>query len=437
MRLLMLLVLGAVISAQQQQQPQRNYKNRQEYDLYTEITKDFSASNFADAIGKLGEWSDKYPESEFKSDRQMLLVHAYVGANQPSKVLDAAKVALADKGLNSADPGSVARLLYDTAFSIRHVADPSSEQLATGEEAAKRLENFDTAPSGVSEAAWASTRTQLHSAARSALVYIAVVPASRAIKANDCRGGEELATKAINEFPDSVQAAWFLGVAEVCNAKTDPEKASIAIYLLARAAALDPAKGMVDPKWQQSSVAPYLEKLYEQFHGQDPQGLKELKELAVQSPFPPSGFRIRSAAELEQARDADFEAKHPELALWKRIKSALEGDEGEHYFESDLRDAAVPELQGVVLGAKPECRPTELHVGVRFPEDSGDLREEIVLKLQRPFAGKPNLGSEVHWTGVPTAFSRTPFLLTIDVDPAKLKDLQSTPCQATGRAGMR
>ena len=106
-------------------------------------------------------------------------------------------------------------------------------------------------------------------------------------------------------------------------------------------------------KWQQANVIPYLEKAYQQFHGADPQGLKELKEMAVQSPLPPAGFAIKSAAEIERSKQTEFDSKHPELALWTNIKSALSASDGERYFASELKDSAVPTLEGVVVEATP------------------------------------------------------------------------------------
>jgi hypothetical protein len=219
----------------------------------------------------------------------------------------------------------------------------------------------------------------------------------------------------------------------VCLAKTDPAKASLALYELARAAALDPAKGMVDSKWQQVNVIPYSEKAYTQFHGADPQGLKELKELAVQSPLPPSGFVLKSAAEIAREQAEGFEKNHPELALWMKIKDALSGSDGEHYFESELKGSAVPLLQGVLVGASPACRPRELRVAIRLPNGTQSPAAEIALKFAKPVMGKPEPGSELRWTGVATAFSKEPFLLTMEVDPSNVKNLTVSPCQPSAR----
>jgi len=65
-----------------------------------------------------------------------------------------------------------------------------------------------------------------------------------------------------------------------------PEKASPAIYEFARAAAPDHADEAA------------FEKLFEQYHGHDPDGLRQLKELAAKSPLPPTGFKLQSVAEI-------------------------------------------------------------------------------------------------------------------------------------------
>jgi hypothetical protein len=186
---------------------------------------------------------------------------------------------------------------------------------------------------------------------------------------------------------------------------------------------------MVDSKWQQTNVIPYLLKAYTQFHGNDPQGLKELKELAVQSPLPPSGFVIKSEAEIARAQEDDFESKHPELALWIKIKNALSATDGEHYFESELKDSAVPQLQGVLVGARPECRPTELRISIRLPKDTQNPSPDVLLKLNKSLSGKPELGNEVHWTGVATSFSKEPFLLTMETELSQIEGLSLSPCQ--------
>ena len=150
--------------------------------------------------------------------------------------------------------------------------------------------------------------------------------------------------------------------------------------------------------------------------------------MAVESPLPPSGFLIKSEAEIARAQEDDFESKHPELALWIKIKNALLASDGEHYFESELKDSAVPQLQGVLVEARPECRPTELRISIRLPKDTQSPSPEVLLKLDKSLTGKPELSKEVHWTGVATSFSKEPFLLTMATELSQIEGLSLSPC---------
>jgi hypothetical protein len=111
-----------------------------------------------------------------------------------------------------------------------------------------------------------------------------------------------------------------------------------------------------------------------------------------------------------------------------KVKGALAASEGEAYFASSLKDAAVPQLRGVLLEAKPACRPKELLVIVPMPDAPRPTEAEILLKLDKPIAGKPAPGTEFQWQGVPTAFTAQPFLLTMDTESAKLDGIKGAPC---------
>ena len=80
------------------------------------------------------------------------------------------------------------------------------------------------------------------------------------------------------------------------------------------------------------------------------------------------------------------------------------------------------------MEATPECRPKELLVAVPLPDAHQSAQIEIRLKLDKPLAGKPDLKTEFQWEGVPSAFTREPFLLTMDVETSKLQGLTTTPC---------
>jgi len=406
---------------------EKKFKNQEEYDLYEKAGKDIAAGNFANAVSDLDAWRQKYPESDYRDDGQLLYVQAWSGAKQHPKALDAAAPLIQQGAGLSLGAADVIKLLYTTSLAIQQASGPTSQQLATGEQAAQRLLTFNQKPEGVAEDAWIQARSQLQAAARVTLVHVAIMPAAQALQKNDCAAAESAGARALSGYPDSAQAAWYMGLANLCLYKTQPEKVSPALYELALAAALDPAKGVADAEWQRKNVEPYLEKIYNQYHGPDPQGLKELKRLALASPLPPAGFKIKSHTEILEEKQAEFETRNPQLALWMKIKAALSGAGGAEYFTSSFKDSNVPQLKGTLVEAKPACRPRELLVAVPLPDAPGSAAE-ILLKLDKPLAGKPEVQAEFHWQGVPTAFTQSPFLLTMETEAAKVEGLKLAAC---------
>jgi len=420
-----LLAAGALIAADKQYKPG-------EYDLYKAAADDLGASNFAKTLTDLDAWKQKFPQSDYADDRQLLYVHTYAGLNQPAKTVDAAAELLAkDVDATLGNPGNVVTFLFKTVVAIQQVPEPTPAEVATADKAAHLLLTYDKKPDNITAEAWNQARTQAQTAARGALVYMAIQPGTQAIKKNDCPAAESSLTKALRDYPDSAQAAWYLGVAQLCLFKTQPDKASPAIYELARAAVVDPAKGLVDPKWQRETVDPYLEKTYNKYHGVDPEGLKSLKEMAAASALPPAGFKIASAADIAHDKELQFEKSNPQLALWMKIKAALSESNGEQYFESQLKDANVPQLKGALVSAKPACHPKELTVAIGQEEPA-----EITLKLDKPLTGKPQAHAEFQWQGVPTAFTSSPFMLTMETETAKIEGLKVAAC-TTARAPAR
>jgi hypothetical protein len=407
---------------------QRQFKNQAEFDLYNDVSQDLASNNFAKALADLDTWRQKFPESGYQDDRTALTTQALAGANQPAKAVDDA-AELIGRDLSSAlsGPALALRFLYSVATAIQRVADPVAAELATAQIAAEKLRDFQSPPPGVNAGQWTQARADIESVAKAALLYVALVPSVQALNRKDCETAQAAALHAQQQFPESAQAAWSLGSALVCQQKAHPEFAPLAIYQFARAAALDPRNAMVDPKWQQNTVEPYLQRVYVQFHGEDPEGLAQLKSLASGSPQPPAGFVLKSARQIELDRQRLFEEQHPQLALWLRIKGALSDPNGAQYFESELKGSAVPKLSGVIVEGKPACRPKELMIALRTADPKLPAAE-ILLKLDKPLPGKLGGSPEVEWEGVPSSFSASPFLLTMDVETAKLEGLKTLPC---------
>lgn len=422
--------------------PEKKLKDTQEYDLYNNVLKDIQSQNYSKAITDLDTWKTKYPDSDYKDDRLYYYIQAYNGARQPAKVLEAAQQ-LMQKDITTTfkDPRLILGALYQTSIAITSIKDPTPDQIATAQKAAKELLAYAPTyfvaankPAGTDDAAWAKARADLETGPKAALMYIEVAPATKAMANKDCATAEQLFTKALQDYPDNAYIAYNLGSAENCIARSNPDKAAEvapkAIYEFVRAAVTDPSLGKTtDPK----QVTDFANKIYTSFHGSD-EGLDKLKEQAKASPLPPAGFTIETAAAVAIRKQNEFAQSNPQLAMWMGIKGQLADANGEQYFESQLKDAKVPKLKGVVVEGKPACRSREILVSVPLPDNPGSAAAEISLKLvdadrkPLPLTAKPVPGTEIQWEGVPTAFTKDPFLLTMDTEKGNIEGLKTEPC---------
>ena len=408
-------------------------KDQGEYDIYNDVTKDFLAKNFTKAITDLDTWKQKYPASDFKDDRSVFYVQAYAGSNQPAKALDEAGLLMA-KDLKTVlnDPKNGPRdqltVLFTAATAILQVPNPTADELATATKAAQQLMDYNTKPAGASDADWATARAQLQTAAKGALLYMAMKPGMDAKQKRDWAAAEAAFQAAQKQYPDSSQVAYELGGSELAQQASNPAKISQGLYEIARSVSIDPAKSdFADPK-ARTQVDAYLKTVYVKYHGAE-DGLDQLKQQSLAAPAPPPDFHILSATEVMNNKQKEFAQKYPELALWMSIKAQLTDTNGQSYFDTQLKDTAVPKLKGTLVEAKPACRSRELLVAVPLPDAKPPYTTEIALKLDTPLTGKPDENLELTWTeGVPAAFTKEPFLLTVDVEKAKIEGLKTTPC---------
>jgi hypothetical protein len=422
---------------------EKKLKDTQEYDLFNNVIKDIQSQNFAKAITDLDTWKTKYPDSDYKDDRMYYYIQAYNGAKQPAKVLEAAQQ-LMQRDLATVfpkDPKMILGAYYQTSIAITAIRDPSPDQVATAQKAAKALLDYAPTyftaankPAGMDDAAWNKARTDLEAGPKAALMYIEVAPATAAMAKKDCAAAAPLFTKALQDYPDNAYIAYNLGAALNCMARADPSKAAEiapkAIYEFVRAAVIDPSLGKTtDPK----QVSDFANKIYTGFHGSD-EGLDKLKEQAKASPLPPAGFTIESAAAVATRKQNEFAQSNPQLAMWMGIKGQLADANGEQYFESQLKDTQVPKLKGVIVEGKPSCRSKEILVSVPLPDNQGQPVAEISLKLvdsdrkPLPLTAKPVPGTEIQWQGVPSSFTKEPFLLTMDTEKGNIEGLKTEPC---------
>jgi hypothetical protein len=439
----------------------KQVKDQQEFEIYNQAIKDADVMLRAtgepaanDAAKKelqdLDQWAQRYPDSDFKDDRAYMYMQAYskVQPPQPLKVIEYGQQ-LINKDLKTVFPADAAggrnilTVLFQVAWNTAALPNATPEQIAAGEKAARQLLDFAPTyftaankPASTSDADWAKARADIERQANTALAAMTIAPANQALAKNDCATADQLYTKALGQYPNNTLISYNLGRALSCEARANPDKsadfATRAIYAFVRAAEVDPTLGGTA---QAAQISAYAKNVYTQYHGSE-EGLEQLKQQAKASPLPPAGFTIESASAASARKEKEFAEKEPQLALWMGIKRQLTEPTGQQYFDGQLKDANVAgqdgrrALKGTVVEGRPACRSKELLVAIPEPGQQGS-RAEITLKLDSALTGKPVAGDTIQFDAVPRAFSKEPFMLTMETEKAKISDLKVEPCAAT------
>jgi hypothetical protein len=85
-------------------------------------------------------------------------------------------------------------------------------------------------------------------------------------------------------------------------------------------------------------------------------------------------------------------------------------------------------LKGQVVAGAPECNPKTITIAVKQPDQTATPPPEITLALEAPIKGKPIADQEVNFKGTASAFTRDPFMLTLNVDKDDAPDFKVDPC---------
>ena len=379
--------------------PQKNWKDRAEYDLYDAISKD---TNPKTRLDKLLQWQKQYPTTDFKQERRQAFLTTYAQLNQGKDAVDAAKEILAD------DPKDFTALYY-TMFFTRQLAgnNPSPEVLDQGEKAANAiLANINTPPPNVTEDQWKKGRADVENLGRVTLGWIALTR-------KNWEASEAEFQKSLQMNPNNGEVDYFMGTAIASEKKV--EKMPQALFYFARAATYDGA-GALSPDGRKQ-VMTYVQKAYKTFHGSD-EGFNDLLAAAKSQPAPAPDFKIRSAKEIEDEKErveAEEAKKNPALTLWKNIKGALTGADGANYFNSSMKDALLPTLGGKVVTMEPAVKPKTIVLAI---EDG--KTPDATLKFDVALPGKVEPGTMLTFEGVPDSYTASPFMVVFKVEKDKL-----------------
>lgn len=376
---------------------EKKVKDQAEWDLYDKVAKSTDPN---EKLKLLTTWKEKYPDSDFKDDRLAHFIQAYAQTGKFADTVTASKEMLA------VDPKNMTAMYWISFLTpALNPSDPSAEAMSSAEKAANGLLAAQM-PAGTPPDAWAKAKKDLDALAHKTLGWVAW-------KQKKLDVAESEFTKSLELNPNQGEVSYWLGTAQLSTQK--PDKQATALYHIARAVSIEPAAGGLPSETIRKQIEAYLNKSYVTVHGSD-EGLAQMKAAAKASPMPPAGFAIKTAAEIAAEKEEEFKKTNPALALWMGLKKELSGPNGEQFFTSTMKDAHVPggaggidKLKGRLVSAKPAVRPKELVVAV-----ADASTPEVTLRLENPLTGKPVVGSELSFEGVPVQFTKDPFMVTFD-----------------------
>ncbi len=395
-------MFGQAAAAPSSATPQKNWKDRMEYDLFDSITKD---NNPKTKLEKLQSWETMYPMTEWIKERRTLFLTTYAALNDPKNAVNEAKQMLAD------DPKDFTALYYTMLFTQGlYAQNQTPDVLDQGDKAAKAiLENLDTPPPNVKADDWAKLRPQLELLAHRNMGWIAM-------QRMNWDAAEAEFQKTLMLSANDAQVDYWMGTVIASEKKLD--KLPAAMFYFARAATFT-GQGALPPDAQKTAMT-YVQKQYKNFHGSD-EGFNDLVAAAKANATPPAGFAIKNANELAQASAADeekYNSTHPSEVLWKNLKMALTAPDGANYFMM-VKGTEVPMLKGKVIKLEPAVKPKTILLAME-DNTNNTTTADATLKFEMPLAGKVEEGTELSFEGVADSYTASPFMVVFNVDKEKL-----------------
>jgi hypothetical protein len=393
------------------QQPQKNYKDRAEYDLYSKITQTQDPKARLDL---LNQWQDKYPQSDFADDRLKYFINtlAQLAPNDPNsrqqliqKCEDMLKkdpkyflanyyVALWGPAVGGASPA--ADLLSQVDAAAHAVLEGVEDTFAASKK-----------PASVKDDQWTTLKNQAIALAHNALAW-------------EAASKKDTAT-AENEYKASLQANPDQGTVSAAYGKllVDDKKYPEGLFEYARAAQYSGPGPAVAPD-ARAKLQDYFSKAYKDYHG-SADGADQILNQAKTSALPPADLNITSAADIANKQADAINARinsDPAFKLWYTIKQNLTGDQGDAFFNSNVKDADIPggaegvkDFTGTVISIDPPDRPTKVVLGIEDPTKP-DATLEFSQPLPAAALDKIKVGQKLDFSGVADSYTKDPYMLT-------------------------
>lgn len=387
------LLLCGIGAAQQAAAPQ--WKDRAEYDLVEEIKKATGEKK----LELLNQWKQKYPETDFKTSRLGMYITTYQQLNKPKEMYQASQ------DYNAIDPKD----FLVTTFLVQLALGQNDTEGAI--KAANQLEGLLDDPK-ITPVQKTGAQTLIRNT-RYGIVKSKKNPAEF----------EPFLREGLEKDPSLAAYSYDLGTLIIT--KKNPALYPEAFWQFARAAGVTGPNAL--PAASQKAALDYLTRIYTGYKGSK-KGLDKLMTDALANTFAPKDFAIKTDQQEIGEQEEELKKTNPQLALWIAVKKALIDTGGEEYFNASVKDAAVPPMKGKVLSMKPTTKPKEIVVAVA---DATTPEITIVIADGGSLPGTAEPGTEIEFEAVAKAFTKVPFMMTVEVEPSKIKGWP-TPIPAAG-----
>lgn len=374
-------------------QAQPQWKDRAEYDLSAGIATAIQGNDGAKALELLKQWMEKYPTSDFKGLWPQYELNAYRLMNDPKGMMSAAEKII------DGTPDDLTANYWVCTLTIANNMTAEAD-LARAEKSGTMLANL-TKPAAVPDAQWPPIQKEMTSLGHKCLGIVAM---SR----KDNVKAEKAFIASLKVKAEDAQLNSLLG--NVILAQKDPDKQSAALFHYARAASYT-GQGAL-PDQTRSQLETFFVNAYNRFHGEDAQGLQELRTLAKSHPLPPEGFQILSSVEVEAEAEKKMQTEQPQRFFWIRLKSALTAANGMEYFNGGMKESLVPPKEQAPLKGKVVSSTKKSFVLAL----ADDTTPEVTLVLEKAMREELAPGTTVEFWGVAEKLTQNPFMLEFSID---------------------
>lgn len=410
----------------------QEWKSQAEFDLYDAAAKD---TNPVTRVEKLDKWKAQFADTDFTTERMQMYLVAYEQANNARAAFDAAAALLK---VNPNHYMAVPAIMYYVR--LLKPMQPADSDLA------ERVSNYawdnldkiyDPAnkPADQTPAQWEQAKAQTKPFPLQTLLFLI-----------DARKDNNRAitdyTKILTKDPNQPDVSQLLARALLAKAIADkkPEEQPVALYHFARAVAYTGPNAL--PAASQTTLKTYLTTQYTKYHGST-EGLDQMLATAKTNVMPPADFKIKSTVDLENekaAKEAEEMKNNPMIGLWAKIlREPLTKDDGQMYFDMNVKDALLPggangvmKFKGKIVSMTPATKPKEIQLSIEKPGVA-----DAKLIFEKALDGKMEVGEELSFEGKATEYTKDPFMITFDVEKDGLEGWtgKNTPVKAAPRAG--